>query len=249
MKKTLIFCAVLTALNLQAFDLNSAINTIKDASKEVNSGDYKSIVVRALEVSVNELSKNGFLNNSVAKIELPPALKTAATLAKSVGGEKYANEMIKAINQSATKAVSGASVVIADVVKNMREDELKSLFQDSKSSVTQYMQKNASSRLDAIFKPIISDMMSKNSFANAYNTLNSYVKDSKILKGEMANNIKNVAANFGVKDVLPNDDEDLNSYISRKTLEGLFEVMWQKEQALRDGVMGKGADILKGILQ
>lgn len=241
MKKSLIF-VIFLALNLNAIDLNDAINSAKILATSQKSGDYKTLVINALNASVNELSKNGFLNNKTAKIPLPSSLQTAANLAKKVGGEKWANELSSQINQSATKAVGGASNVFLDVIKNMSDDDIKKAFS---SGFTKYLQENSSQKLSAVFKPIISEMMSKNSFATAYNGLNSYVKGSDLLKGETAKNIKNLASNFGASEYIPNGDEDLNDYITRKTLDGLFAVMGEKESSLR----GSGTKILGDFLK
>lgn len=247
--KKLIFISALLVLNLNAFDLNSAINAAKNVAQSTNTGDYKSLVVSALNASVSELSKNGFLNNAVAKIELPASLKMASELAKKVGGDKWANELTMAINESATKAVGGASEVFLETIKQMKDSDIKSLFLSKDSGFTEFLQKNSTDKLAKVFKPIISDMMSKNSFANAYNGLNSYIKDSKILKSQTASNLKGLASNFGLDSYMPSQNEDLNDYITRKTLDGLFKLMGQKEQALRGGVVNEGSKLLKNILK
>lgn len=245
MKKIFIGFAALVAVWLNAFDFSSAMNTAKDAiNTQSGNGNYKSMVEKALNLSVQELSKNGFINSQVAKIPLPDHLQTAANLAKKVGGDKWAQDLTKSINESATKAVGGASKVFYDVIKNMKEDEIKTLFASKDNGFTQYLQKNAGDRLSAVFKPIITKMMSDNKFATAYNGLNSYVKNSSLLKGETVSNLKNLAGNFGGDKYIPNTDEDLNDYITRKTLDGLFALMGQKESGLKSGAVGKGLDIL-----
>nr|WP_241517567.1 DUF4197 family protein [Campylobacter blaseri] len=83
-----------------------------------------------------------------------------ANLAKKIGGEKWADDLSKSINESATKAVGGASKVFYDVVSNMKEDEVKTLFTSKENGFTDYLQKHASDKLSSVFKPIIEDMMS-----------------------------------------------------------------------------------------
>ncbi|CAD7288081.1 hypothetical protein LMG7974_00823 [Campylobacter majalis] len=232
MKKLLLFLSVIVALNLHAFDLNKVINKAQEISSSSNSGDYKSLLNKALQSAVDDLSKNGYLNNAVAEIELPATLKTAANLASKVGGEKYATELTKSINEAATKAVGGASKVFAQTISNMSEDDIKSLFSSSDNALTNYLQTHANDELSAVFKPIIEEMMSKNSFATAYNTLNSYVKDNALTKSQVATNLKDIASNLGLSDGA--NDGDLNDYITRKSLDGLFNLMSEKESNLRN---------------
>ncbi|AQW83487.1 DUF4197 domain-containing protein [Campylobacter pinnipediorum] len=248
MKKIFVCFAVFIALSLSAFDFSSVINTAKGMINNKTTNDnYKSMVEKALDLSVKELSESGFLNNSVAKIPLPEHIQTAANLAKKVGGEKWANELTKSINQSATKAVGGASKVFYDVIQNMKEDEIKGLFLDKENSFTKYLQTNASDKLSAVFKPIIEKMMSENTFATAYNGLNSFVKNNSLLQNDAVKNLKNLAGNFGGDKYIPNTDEDLNDYITRKTLDGLFALMEEKESSLKTGTIGKGMDLLNKI--
>ena len=88
-------------------------------------------------------------------------------------------------------------------------------------------------------------MMRKNSFATAYNGLNSFAQ-SKIA-GNGA--VQSIARGLGASEYLPKQGEDLNDYITQKTLDGLFAVMKQKESALRGSTVGKGAEILGKVLK
>ena len=190
--------------------------------------NYKSLVNSAVNQAVNELSK-GFIKNQLAKIDLPPSLEIAAKLSKKFGGEKWANEIITSMNEAATKAVPSAANVFKNCIKNMNQNDVKKIIQGG--SFTQFLQKNSSKQLNKVFSPIISEMMSKNRFATAYNGLNSYIKNSQNVKN--AKKILNQFSNNAF------DDEDLNAYITRKTLDGLFNVMQDKEKSLRDNSISK----------
>ena len=218
-------------------------DSLKQSAQTVaQNSDYKDLLSKALNAAVSELSSSGFLNNATAKIPLPSGLQTAANLAKKVGGEKWANEMISSINAAATKAVGGAAGVFSDTIKNMSQNDVKSLFNGGNDGITQFLRKKSGSELIKVFKPIIEDMMSRNSFANAYNGLNSLVSSSSAVK-----QAKGLASNFGID--LGNDGEDLNDYITRKTLDGLFNVMSEKESSLRGGAVEQGTKILQGIFK
>lgn len=120
MKKSLILCAVLLAASAQA-GWQDALNkeTLNQGAQilgAANSGDYKSAVSTALNAAVKELSNGGFLNNAAAKIPLPKSLETAANLAKKVGGEKWANELVTSINNAASAAVPGAADVFLSLI-------------------------------------------------------------------------------------------------------------------------------------
>ena len=249
MKKSLILCAVLLAASAQAAGWQETLNQGAQILGAANSGDYKSAVSRALNAAVKELSNGGFLNNAAAKIPLPKSLETAANLAKKVGGEKWANELVTSINNAASAAVPGAADVFSGVIKNMSDADVKKVLQGGKDSFTKFLQQNSSQKLQAVFKPIISKMMSDNTFATAYSGLNSFVAGSALAKSDTAKQLKGLATSMGAGEYIPQENEDLNDYITRKTLDGLFNVMSEKESSLRGGAVEQGAKVLQGIFK
>ncbi|MCR4941421.1 MAG: DUF4197 domain-containing protein [Campylobacter sp.] len=239
MKKILLL-GIITAI-LGASDISEILQ--KGASIQ-NNTDYRSLLSSAVNKAVIELGK-GFIKNQTAKIDLPPSLKTAAILAKKVGGEKWAKELQNSINDAATKAVGGAGEVFLDDIKSMSNDDIKSLLTSGDNALSKYLQNKSGDKLKAVFKPIVSEMMSQNSFATAYNGLNSFVSN-KISSNQA---VQNLAKNLGASEYIPSQGEDLNDYITQKTIDGLFAVMKEKESALRSGFNTKGGEILKTILK
>ena len=224
MKKSLILCAVLLAASAQAVGWQDALNkeTLNQGAQilgAANSGDYKSAVSSALNAAVKELSNGGFLNNATAKIPLPKSLETAANLAKKVGGEKWANELVTSINNAASAAVPGAADVFSGVIKNMSDADVKKVLEGGKDSFTKFLQQN------------------------------SFVTGSALAKSDTAKQLKGIATSMGAGEYIPQENEDLNDYITRKTLDGLFNVMSEKESSLRGGAVEQGTKILQGIFK
>lgn len=240
MKKFLLLSLACVSF-LSAFDINDALKKGAELATSATNGDTKSLLSSAINQAVGELQK-GFINNATAKIDLPPALKAAAGLAKKAGGDKWASEIESSINEAATKAVGGASEVFMNTIKNMSEADVKSLISGGDDAMSAYLQKNSGAKLKEVFKPIINDMMSKKSWAGAYNGLNSFISNS------VTNNasVQNLAKNLGMSEHIPAGGTDINDYITDKTLEGLFAVMREKESSFRSDGIGK---VLNGILR
>lgn len=243
MKKIVFILALAVSLNADF------TNLLKQGAGAIKGGDYKSLVSSALNSAVSELSKSGFANNALAKIELPKSLAMAANLSKKVGGEKWASELTSKINEAATKAVPSAANVFSDTIKNINESDLQKIMSGGSDSFSKFLQENSSKKLEEVFKPIISQMMSQSSFANAYNSLNSFVKDNPLAKNDTIKGAKNLANQLGFGEFIPEENQDLNSYITSKTLEGLFKVMGQKESALRGGNLGNASQMINKILK
>ena len=249
MKRSLVILCGALALNLQAASMDDMINKGVKIATHASSGDYKSLVSEALNAAVSELSKEGFINNATAKIPLPKSLEMASNLAKKVGGEKWAQDLSKSINNAATTAVPKAAEIFSESIKNMSEADVKKLFNSGSDSVTKYLEKSSSQKLKAAFTPIIEKMMSDNSFATAYNGLNSFI-GSSAKNNETIKSVKSLAKNLGASEYVPDDGEDLNAYITRKTLDGLFNVMSEKEKGLRSGFsLDSGKKVLDSIFK
>ena len=117
MKRYLVILCGALALNLQAASMDDMINKGVKIATHASSGDYKSLVSEALNAAVSELSKEGFINNATAKIPLPKSLEMASNLAKKVGGEKWAQDLSKSINNAATTAVPKAAEIFSESIK------------------------------------------------------------------------------------------------------------------------------------
>ena len=243
MKKFMILLAA-AALSLAHADVTDILKQGADALGTTRSGNYKDLLASAANRAASELAK-GYIHSKTAKIELPPSLKAAAKFARKVGGDKWERELVVSMNDAATKAMSGASKIFLQDLKSMSDDDVKKLISGGDTALSEYLQSKSGAKLRAVFRPIVSDMMSKNSFATAYNGLNSFAQN-KIAGNEA---VQSIARGLGASEYLPKQGEDLNDYITQKTLDGLFAVMREKESALRGSAVGKGAGILGKVLQ
>lgn len=247
--KKIVILALFFALSAFGTDWGKMVGDgLKAVNQASTKSDYKSMVSSALEYAVKELSNDGFIKNAAAKIPLPPSLQTAANLAKKVGGDKWANELVTSINKAASSAVPGAADVFSKTIKNMSESDVKKIMNGGNDSFSKFLQQNSSKELEKIFKPIIEKMMSQNSFATAYNGLNSFVKNS-LGGSESMKSVKSVASSLGMGEYVTNDGEDLNGYITRKTLDGLFKVMSENEKSLRSDPVGYGKKAIENIFK
>ena len=242
MKKFMVLLAA-ASLSLAHADVTDILKQGADALGATQSGNYKDLLASATNRATSELAK-GYIHSKTAKIELPPSLKAAAKLARKVGGDKWEQQLVVSMNDAATKAVSGASKIFLQDLKSMSDDDVKKLI-GGDTALSEYLQSKSGAKLRAVFRPIVSDMMSKNSFATAYNGLNSFAQN-KIAGNEA---VQNIARGLGASEYLPKQGEDLNDYITQKTLDGLFAVMREKESALRGSAVGKGAEILGRVLK
>lgn len=267
MKKTLAIATILLGSTIvQGFDfggiLNSALQSTEKSSSStskskstksslsdstVTSG-LKEALSQGVSFAIDELSKDGgYLNNKAVKIPLPENLAKAETLIRKAGGDKYADDLIKSMNKAATKAVPKTAKIFANSVKQMSVDDAQKILTGGDEAATKYFQRTSSKSLQEAIKPIIQETMQENKVASYYTTLNDFYKNN--LKSMVdSSNIMSMAKNFGADEYLPSfSDENLDDYVTKKAIDGLFKMIGEKEAQIRKNPVAQTTSLLKQV--
>jgi hypothetical protein len=192
--------------NAPALDLSSFSN--KD-----QIGSLKQALTQGAETAVSELAKeNGYLGNDKVRIPLPDTLKNADKAMRRFGMGKYSDELITAMNRAAEAAVPEARTLFVGAIKKMTVSDAKGILTGGDDAATKYFRKNTETELAGKFKPIVGKAMENVKLAEKY--------DQFAGKG----------AKFGLVD---KRDANLDDYITRKAMDGLFLMMAEQEKAIR----------------
>ena len=100
--------------------------------------------------------------------------------------------------------------------------------------------------------PIIKESMSESQVMSSYQSLKGFAGGSSATTSGISNNsmvgqTSSIAKGFGMGDVVPSGDENIEDYIGRKTLDGLFYMIAEKEKALRSNPMASGSSIIQQV--
>jgi len=261
-KKTSIVASLLLCSTLSfAFDLGSITKAVTDnvtkpsssttdsslTNSTVSSGLKEALKV-GVDYAVNTLgTQNGYLNNSLVKIPLPENLQKAETLIRKVGGDKVADNLIKSMNSAATKAAPKTAEIFVDAIDKMTLDDAKKILNGDKDAATNYFKNNTTTSLKNMIKPIVQETMAQNSVAKYYDSFNSYYKQYG--KDVVENSsVMNLAKGFGVDSYIPSaSDENLDDYVTNKAIDGLFEMIAQKEALIRTNPVEQTTSLLKKV--
>ena len=235
--------------NLPAQNTPSNTNTnLSNLSNTEMSDGLKLALQQGVNKAIQMLSSNnGYLNNSLAKIELPNNLKAVETAVRKVGGNQYADELIVAMNQSASQAAPKAANIFLNAIEKMNINDVSKIVQGNNNAATQYFKENTFNDLKASLLPIIKQSMEQNQIASYYKTFQSYYKsnsaglvDTSALSG--------IAKTFKVDSYLPSNSEvELDDYITTEAIDGLFSLIEQEEQAIRKNPMQQSSALLKKV--
>ena len=198
---------------------------------DLSNADASSGVKAALEqgalAAVGLLGQSGgFLNNPQVRIPLPGYLNDAAQLMKRFGQGARIEELETAINRAAELAVPMGKEVLVGAVRNMNVQDAKNILTGGTTSVTQFFAEKTRVPLGQKFLPIVAQATDKVGLAQQYNAF------------------AGKAAGFGL---LRQEDASIEQYVTGKTLDGLFTVIGEQEQQLRQNPAAAGSAILKKV--
>jgi hypothetical protein len=223
--------AMITLLRTFLFSLCLATPALAGPLDSISNADasqgLKEALTKGAEAAVKQLGANGgFLDNDKVKIPLPPAMQKAERALKMMGMQKKADELVTAMNRAAEAAVPEAKALLIDAVRQMSVADAKNILTGGDDSVTLYFRSKTEAPLTQKFLPIVSKATANVGLAEKYNSIAAQGKSLGLVKDQDAN---------------------VEAYVTRKALDGLYLMIAEQEKALRANPLGAGSDLLKKV--
>lgn len=239
MKKTTFLLVVafllLMASPVLSQDVKSAIKGALESAtggSAAGTGDVTAGLKEALAVgtanAVQTLSKsNGYFGDAAVKILLPGKMQTAAEVLKKAGYQKEVDDLILSMNRAAEQAAPKAKPIFEDAVKKMTFEDAQKILNGGNTAATDYFKAKTTPQLTDAFKPVIADSMNQVGVTRSYKALADRYT-SLVPFGKM-------------------DSFDLDSYVTGKSLDGLFLKVGQEEAKIRTNPAARTTDLLKKV--
>ena len=160
------------------------------------------------------------------KIPLPGALKSAASMLRAIGQQQRVDDLVNSMNRAAEQAVPAAKPLLLNAVHAMSVEDAVKIVRGGDTSVTDFFAAKTRAQLGEKFLPIVTTETRKVSLAAKYDAVAS--------KG----------STFGL--VKP-EDANVEQYVTRKALDGLFLMIGQEERKIRADPVATGSAILKSV--
>jgi hypothetical protein len=201
--------------------------TLADISNQDAVTGLKDALIQGAGRAVSQLSAtDGFLGNDQVRIPLPDSLQRVERALRLIGRGKQADELVTSMNRAAEMAVTEAKPLLVNAVKDMSVRDAKGILTGGDDAATQYFRRTTSAPLAQRFLPIVKRMTAKVELAQQFNHL----------AGQ--------AAQWGL---VRKEDADIDEYVTRKALDGLFLVIAEQERAIRRDPMGAATSIAKKV--
>lgn len=169
--------------------------------------------------------KNGFYNNSVAKILMPEELQNVEKTLRSLGMGTLADKGIKLLNSAAEDAVSEAAPIFVNAVTSMTITDAKDILVGGNNSATNYLKLKTTSDLTKAFQPKVEASLGK---VGADKVWNNLITKYNTLTGNQI-------------------DPNLNAYVTQQTINGVFNMVAEKEEGIRGNKALRTTSLLQQV--
>jgi hypothetical protein len=193
---------------------------------EISQG-LKEALAKGTKNAIAQLGKNGgFLNDAGVKIPMPDSLAKVEKLMRKLHQDQLADQFVATMNHAAEKAVPEAADVISDALKAMTLEDVQGILKGPDDAATQYFRKNSEAKLTERFRPIVSSATEQTGVTSAY---------------------KKMMGKAGPMAQFLGSANDLDGYVTAKTLDGLFIKLAAEEKAIRTNPVARTTDLLKKV--
>lgn len=216
-------------LFLMASCLSIAAQTNSNVSDNEITAGLKEALGKGVKSAINSLGKtNGFLLNPRVKIPLPKSLQRLEKGLRIAGQGRSVDAFVASMNNAAEKAVPVAVDVFVDAIKQMSfNDARQILFSGQKDAATQFFRRTSEETLRGKFRPIVEEFTEKTGVTQKYKTMIGKAGFAARLLGE--------------------DATDLDGYVTQKALDGLFLLIADEEQKIRENPIRRTTQLLRKV--
>lgn len=219
--------SILRAFALLVFAVPAWAGGLSALTDGEASGGLKEALTQGAGHAVEVLGrKDGFLGNPKVKIPLPEVLKQAEPLLRLSGRGDDLDQLVTSMNRAAEAAVPEAKSLLVNAVKQMSVTDAKNILTGGDDSVTRYFRDKTETQLTRLFLPTVKQNTDKLALAGQYNKLAGQAAGVGLLKSE---------------------DAQIENYVTRKALDGLYLMIAEEERAIRKDPVGAVGSLAKKV--
>lgn len=223
---TLTFTACDPATMQRVMDTASQLTEQPLTQQQIGQGLKEALTI-GIQEGANKLAEEGGYYDSVYKILLPEeARKVTDKLQAIPGFSEVEATILEKINRGAEDAAKKAAPIFVDAIKQMTFQDATQILMGDKDAATQYLNKVTYQQLYQTFSPVIIESLDK---FNAREYWGDIVR--RYNKLPLVNQV----------------DPNLEDYVTKQALTGLFDMVEKKELNIREDVSARTTDLLKRV--
>jgi hypothetical protein len=192
------------------------------------SAGLKQALEQGAERAVATLGReNGFYRHPELKIPMPEKLRKIEAGLRRLGQDKRADEFVLSLNRAAEAALPQAREVLLDAIRTMSIEDAVGIVKGPPDAATRYFRARSENTLTQRFAPIVVAATDRVGVTRRYKQL---VSDSGMLAR-----------------LVDTRDLDIDAYITRQALDGLFHLIADEEKRIREQPVARTTELLRQV--
>lgn len=234
---TLFVTALPAADVLDRLGLTKGAESLAALSQDQVMSGLKEALARGVQLAVTNLGRtDGFLKDAGVRIPLPESLRKVERGLRAAGQSHLADEFVTTMNRAGEQAVPEAAGVLGDAVRQMTAADAKAIAVGTNTAATDYFRRTAQTNLYARFLPIVKKATEATGVTAAY---------KRMTEKAGLGGLGSLGGLGGTS--LGKESLDLDAYVTRKSLDGLFTKIAEQEKSIRDNPAARTTDLLQKV--
>ena len=190
------------------------------SSTEIAAGLKEALRIGTQNGTGKLASADGFFTNAAVKILMPEEAKKVESTLRNIGLGSLVDKAVLSMNRAAEDAAKSATPIFVEAIKAMTISDALGILKGGDYAATNYFKDKTTVSLANAFRPVIEKALTKywNDVFTAYNK-------------------------FAAKPV----NTDLVTYVTEKSLTGIFYEVGQEELKIRKDPAARVTDLLKKV--
>ncbi len=224
------FVALLLALCLLTSCSNPFANFKQNLSlfaeekiKNSLAGKFVKALGGGIHTVLDELARpGGFLNNPLVRLFLPPPIAVALDLINDINAKPDTNPLLVVMNRTAETVVPDAAPILEAALEEITPEEARKFLDGGNTAGTDYLKAKTEEKLKKALAPKVLEDLSKN------HGLEKYQEIINVLQAQQTGEQPAEAL------IKPEAIPELGTYVTEKTVDGIFKSLAAKELEIRE---------------
>jgi hypothetical protein len=212
---------------------------LKQQLKQVNQGaslDAETVTAGLREALENGTARavqtlgreNGFWSHAQLRIPMPEKLHSTEKALRRLGQDKLADDFLQSLNRAAEQATPAAREIFVGAIREMSIRDAMAILKGPSDAATEYFRQHTDAALTSAFRPIVERSTDAVGVTARYKTMVKRLEPFGLV----------AAREF-----------DLDDYVTRKALDGLFQLVAEEEARIRRDPVARTTDLLRQVFR
>ncbi|PHR57499.1 MAG: hypothetical protein COA44_05505 [Arcobacter sp.] len=226
-------------------DKNTKSKNTSASTSSLQEQALKLALKQGVNYAVKSLGKkNAYYKDKRVKIPLPQSVANMEPIIRNSGGDKYIEELIISMNNAATSAAPKTVDIFFSSIKKMSIKDAQEILSSDDEALSRYFKNSSYNDLEKLIKPIVKKMMDENKVSYYYTKVRSSYEDNK-KSIPYHDALLKTGSSFGLDKYAP--PKDLDNYVTRKAIDGLFIKISEEEKKIRDNPSIQKTKIIRDV--